>query len=67
MIAPDQVGNIYCGRSLVVDPYGKVLLDMKKKQGIAFVNIDLNKVKQTRKILPLLKNRRTDVYPTLKA
>ncbi len=66
VIAPDQVGNIYCGRSLVVDPYGKVLLDMKKKQGIGFVNIDLNKVKQTRKVLPLLKNRRTDIYPTLK-
>ncbi len=67
VIAPDQVGNIYCGRSLVVDPYGKILLDMKKKQGVSFVNIDLNKVKQIRKILPLLKNRRTDVYPTLKA
>ncbi len=67
VIAPDQVGNIYCGRSLVVDPYGKILLDMKKKQGIGFVNIDLKKVKQTRKVLPLLKNRRTDVYPTLKA
>jgi len=67
VIAPDQVGNIYCGRSLVVDPYGKILLDMKKKQGISFIDIDLNKVKQTRKILPLLKNRRTDVYPTLKA
>ena len=67
VIAPDQVGNIYCGRSLVVDPYGKVLLDMKKRQGIGYANIDLKKVKQTRKILPLLKNRRTDVYPTLKA
>jgi predicted amidohydrolase len=67
VIAPDQVGNIYCGRSLVVDPYGKILLDMKKKQGISFVSIDLNKVTQTRKLLPLLKNRRTDVYPTLKA
>ena len=67
VIAPDQVGNIYCGRSLVVDPYGKILLDMKKKQGIGFVTIDLKKVKQTRKVLPLLKNRRTDVYPTLKA
>ena len=66
VIAPDQVGNIYCGRSLVVDPYGKVLLDMKKKQGIGLVNIDLNKVKQIRKILPLLKNRRTDAYSTLK-
>ena len=66
VISPDQVGDIYCGRSRVVDPYGKILLDMKKKQGIGFVNIDLNKVKQTRKILPLLKNRRTDIYPTLK-
>jgi predicted amidohydrolase len=67
VIAPDQVGNIYCGRSLIVDPYGKILLDMKKRQGISFVNIDLNNVKQTRKVLPLLKNRRTDIYPTLKA
>ena len=66
VIAPDQVGNIYCGRSLVVDPFGKVLLDMKKKQGISFVDIDLKKIHETRKILPLLQNRRTDVYPTLK-
>jgi len=65
VIAPDQVGNIYCGRSLVVDPFGNILLDMKKKQGIAIVDIDTNKVKQTRKVLPMLKNRRTDVYPKL--
>ena len=67
VMAPDQVGNIYCGRSIVVDPYGKILLDMKKRQGIGYVNIDLKKIKQVRKVLPLLKNRRTDVYPTLKA
>jgi len=62
VIAPDQVGNIYCGRSLVVDPMGKILLDMKKHQGIGFVNISINKVKKTRSVMPLLKNRRTDVY-----
>ena len=67
VIAPDQVGNIYCGRSIVVDPYGKILLDMKKKQGIGYVNIELKKIKQIRKVLPLLKNRRTDVYTNLKA
>ena len=66
VIAPDQVGNIYCGRSLVVDPYGKILLDMKKKQGIGFADIVSDKVKQTRKGLPLLQNRRTDVYPNLR-
>jgi predicted amidohydrolase len=67
VIAPDQVGNIYCGRSVVVDPYGKILLDMKKKQGIRYVNIELKKIKQIRRILPLLKNRRSNVYTTLKA
>ncbi len=66
VIAPDQVGNIYCGRSLVVDPYGKILLDMKKRQGIATVDIDLKNVTKTRSVLPLLKNRRTDVYTDLK-
>jgi predicted amidohydrolase len=65
VVAPDQVGNIYCGRSLVVDPYGKILLDMKKKRGIGIVDISLDKIKQTRKALPLLKNRRTDVYTDL--
>jgi predicted amidohydrolase len=67
VIAPDHVGNIYCGRSVVVNPYGKILLDMKKKQGIGYAEIDLKKIKQIRKVLPLLKNRRTDVYPNLKA
>ncbi|HUT06416.1 MAG TPA: carbon-nitrogen hydrolase family protein [Nitrosopumilaceae archaeon] len=67
VVAPDHVGNIYCGRSLVVDPYGKILLDMKKRQGIGYVDIDLKKIKTIRKVLPLLKNRRTDVYPNLKA
>lgn len=66
LIAPDQVGNIYCGRSIIVDPYGKILLDMKKRQGIGFVNVSLDKVKKTRRILPLLKNRRTDIYSSLK-
>ena len=66
VIAPDQVGNIYCGRSVVVDPFGKILVDMKKRQGISVVDIDYNKIKQTRKVLPLLQNRRTDVYSSLK-
>ena len=66
VIAPDQVGNIYCGRSIVVDPFGKILLDMKKRQGLSIVDISLDKVKQTRKVLPLLKNRRKEVYSKFK-
>jgi predicted amidohydrolase len=66
IISPDQVGNVYCGRSLVVDPYGKILLDMKKKEGIRIVDISLDEVKHVRKKLPLLQNRRTDIYTNLK-
>ena len=66
VVAPDQVGNIYCGRSLVIDPYGKILLDMKKKEGIGIVDVSLERIKQVREKLPLLKNRRTDIYTNFK-
>ncbi len=66
VISPDQVGNIYCGRSIVIDPYGKILLDMKKKEGIGIVDISLDEVKQVRQKLPLLQNRRTDIYTDLR-
>ena len=62
VIAPDHLGHVYSGRSLVIDPYGKILLDMKKRTGIGYVNIALSLVKEIRKKLPLLKNRRTDLY-----
>ena len=65
VIAPGHLGNIYCGRSLVVDPYGKIILDMKHKSGIGFADISLDLVKKTRLSLPLLKNRRTDIYSDL--
>ena len=67
VLAPDQIGHIYSGHSMAVDPYGKILLDMKQRVGIGYVQIDLAHVKNTRKLLPLLKNRRTDIYPSLRA
>lgn len=62
IVAPDQVGNIYCGRSLVVDPFGEILLDMKKRKGIGYAEIDPDRIRYVRKVLPLLKNRRPDAY-----
>jgi len=62
LIAPDQVGNIYCGRSMVVDPFGVVLVDMGQREGVETIEIESSRVKQVRRSLPLLKNRRTDMY-----
>lgn len=62
VIAPDQVGNIYIGHSLVVDPFGNILVDMKEEEGLALAAIDPKRVAETRDQLPLLRNRRADVY-----
>lgn len=62
VIAPNQVGNIFCGRSLIVDPFGVVVLDMGNKEGMEVVDLDLNRIDLIRKTLPLIKNRRNDLY-----
>ena len=62
MVAPDQVGHIFSGRSMVIDPFGSVILDMGNREGMEVVDIDISRVQSVRKSLPLLKNRRNDVY-----
>ena len=62
VIAPDQVGNIYIGHSMVVDPFGRVLVAMNDRQGVEVADLDLAVVAEVREKLPLLKNRRTDIY-----
>jgi predicted amidohydrolase len=62
VIAPGQVGNIYIGHSLIVDPLGRIVVDLGEKEGMEVADLDLNLVKETRQKLPLLKNRRADVY-----
>ena len=62
VIAPNQVGNIFCGRSMIVDPLGSILTDLGDKTGIEIVEIQRERLDEVRKTLPLLKNRRTDIY-----
>jgi deaminated glutathione amidase len=62
VIAPDQVANIYIGRSMVVDPFGRIVVDLGESQGLETVDLDLAMVAEVREKLPLLKNRRSDIY-----
>jgi deaminated glutathione amidase len=62
VLAPNQVGNIYCGHSMAIDPFGSTIVDMENREGIEFIDIDSSKIDTTRRTLPLLMNRRTDVY-----
>jgi deaminated glutathione amidase len=46
------------GHSLVVDPWGKVLLDMEQEPGVGFVELDLAQVEEVRSRLPAIRHRR---------
>jgi predicted amidohydrolase len=63
VVAAAQVGRHEDGRqtfghSLVVDPWGEVLLDMGEEQGIGFVDIDLARISDVRSRIPALTHRR---------
>ena len=46
------------GHSLVIDPWGEVLLDAGEQGGVHFAEIDLGRISEVRSRLPALKHRR---------
>jgi deaminated glutathione amidase len=46
------------GHSLVVDPWGHVILDMQEKIGVGFAEIDISHVETVRNRIPVLTHRR---------
>jgi predicted amidohydrolase len=60
-----QDGRSTFGHSLVVDPWGTVLLDMGVGQGVGFAEIDLESVENARQQIPVLDHRRPIPQVTL--
>jgi predicted amidohydrolase len=63
VVAAAQVGRHEDGRStfghsLVVDPWGEVLLDMGESPGVGFAQIDLKRIPEVRARVPALNHRR---------
>ena len=60
IIAPAQTGKHQCGRttfghSLIISPWGKVLVDGKKKVGVVHAKINLEEVTMARQAIPNLR------------
>jgi predicted amidohydrolase len=53
------------GHSLVVDPWGKVLLDMGTEVGVGFADIEPAQVEEVRSRLPAIRHRRAIGDPAL--
>jgi predicted amidohydrolase len=51
-------GRTTFGHSLVVDPWGEILLDMGEQGGVAFADIDLSRISDVRSRIPALNHRR---------
>jgi predicted amidohydrolase len=63
VVAAAQVGHHEDGRntfghSLVVDPWGEILLDMGEEKGVGFADIDLKRISDVRSRIPALNHRR---------
>jgi predicted amidohydrolase len=63
VVAAAQVGHHEDGRntfghSLVVDPWGEVLLDMGEEVGVGFADVDLKRISDVRARIPALSHRR---------
>lgn len=50
------------GHSMVADPWGTILKEAGHSEEITYIPIDISLIRKIRRELPLLKNRRTDVY-----
>lgn len=50
------------GNSIMVSPWGEVIIRMDEKEGISIGILDLDYVEKVREELPLLKQRRKDIY-----
>jgi predicted amidohydrolase len=52
----------YFGHSTAIDPYGNVLHELDDKEGILVSEIDLGRIEEVRKSMPVLLDRRPEVY-----
>lgn len=50
------------GQTLIVNPWGDILAQLDEKEGSLFAEIDFSQIDEVRSQVPLIKNRRTDLY-----
>ncbi len=52
-------GRATYGHSLVIDPWGEIVLDMGQETGLGYADIDLGKVQTARNRIPVIAHRRS--------
>lgn len=60
--AADQVGNIFAGRSMIVDPMGVIVASAGEEETLLVAELDLDRIQRVRGKLPSVANRRPELY-----
>ena len=55
-------GNEFNGHSMVIAPWGELLISNQTEEGIFYAELDLQEVDTVRKTIPVFQDRRTDLY-----
>ena len=50
------------GHSIAANPWGEVIEELDYEEDLRIVQIDLDEINRIREEIPILKNRRTDLY-----
>ncbi len=66
IVAVNRVGadpnNEFNGHSMVIAPWGEVLLENQTEEGIYSIELNLQDVEDVRRRIPIYQDRRTDLY-----
>lgn len=55
--------NIYSGHSIAIDPWGKIIDEFDDTTEVVIVvDIDINRVEEARKIIPIFADRKPKIY-----
>jgi omega-amidase len=63
----EELSYVAYGNSMVADPWGKILARAGANEEIVYTDIDLSRIKEIRDELPVLKDRREDIYSTVES
>ena len=54
------------GHSIIANPWGEIIAEASEKETLILADIDLDEIKKIREELPLLKNKREDLYEIIR-
>lgn len=66
IVAVNRVGNDpnneFNGHSMIIGPWGDILLSNQTEEGLYYLELDLTEVERVRQTIPIFQDRRVDLY-----